>query len=219
MQQDSTNQVPSEDNSQNDRDRNFRALEAKYQRQLEQERAARIEAERIAQEAQRRPQEIDDDDNSDPYVDHRKLQKNLKRHGEEIKQQTQSEIQRAVQQAREEAKQEAFLDAHGDFYDTIEKNAKKLLDKSPALTKSILAMPDNFERQKLVYQTIKEMGLDKPPQKEASIQDTIDKNRQNPYYQPSNIGNPGHQTQGDFSPNGQKAAYEKMQELKSRLSL
>ena len=34
---------------------NFRALEAKYQRQLEQERAARLEAERKIQEAMQLP--------------------------------------------------------------------------------------------------------------------------------------------------------------------
>lgn len=54
----------------NDKELNFRALEAKYQRQLDQANAARMEAERIAQEAiSKRNQNDDEDDDSEPYVD------------------------------------------------------------------------------------------------------------------------------------------------------
>lgn len=217
MTPETTNQAP--DQAQADKDRNFRALEQKYQRQLEQERAARMEAERIAQDLQSRRQEPEDDDSSDPYVDHRKLEKKLSKHGEQIKQQTQSEIQRAVHLAQEQARQETFLESNPDFYDTLQNNADKLMQRSPALAKSILQMPDNFERQKLVYQTIKEMGLDKPIQKEPSVQDKIDANRRSPYYQPSGVGSAPYASQGDFSPAGQKQAYDKMQELKNRMRL
>ena len=52
-----------------DKELNFRALEAKYQRELERERSARMEAERIAQEASQRKQqpvvEDDEDDNGE----------------------------------------------------------------------------------------------------------------------------------------------------------
>jgi len=42
----------------NDKELNFRALESKYQRELEKERAARLEAERLAQDALTRKNEI-----------------------------------------------------------------------------------------------------------------------------------------------------------------
>ena len=57
-------------------------------------------------------------------------------------------------------------------------------------------------------------------QKEPSIQDKIDANRRSPFYQPSGIGSaPYAGPDGDFSAAGQKTAYDKMQELKSRLRI
>ena len=98
------------------------------------------------------------------------------------------------------------------------KHAEKLVLDHPDLAESILKMPDNFERQKLVYSTIKNLRLDKPKQ-ENSIQNKIDANRSGGHYQPSGVGTGGYQITGDFSAGGQKAAYEKMQLLKSQLRL
>jgi hypothetical protein len=203
----------------NDKELNFRALEAKYQRQLEQERAARIEAEKLAQEAvAKKQQQTEEEDDSEPYVDHKKLEKKLNKFG----QNTQSEIQKAMevakQAAKEELKKEMWLENNPDFYDVLG-HAEKLAQKSPGLAKSILAMPDTFERQMLVYQNIKEFGLHKPEQKVPSIQEKIDANRRSPYYQPSGEGAAPYATGGDFSTAGQKNAYAKMQELKSKLRI
>jgi len=204
----------------NDKELNFRRLEAKFQRELAEERAKREEAERIAKEAVNRKQEPqDEEDDSEPYVDKKKLHKTLNKFGEQTRQTTQTEIQKAVKEAQEQAKQEAWLENNPDFYDVLETNANKLAMKSPALAKSILAMPDNFERQKLVYQSIKELGLDKPAAKEATIQQKVDANRRTPYYQPSGVGAAPYANAGDFSATGQKSAYDKMQELKSRLRI
>ncbi len=203
-----------------DKELNFRALESRYQRQLEQERAARLEAERIAQEASQRRQqpEDDDEDDSEPYVDHKKLNKKLSNFG----QRTQSDIQKSMEmvkhQAKEEIKQEMWLENHGDFYDVMQ-NADKLYAKSPKLAESILRMPEGFERQKLVYLNIKELGLDRSAPPEPSIQQKIDANRKSPYYQPSGVANSPYAAQGDFSPSGQKNAYEKMQQLKAQLRI
>lgn len=199
-----------------DKEKNFRALEAKYQRQLESERAERERLQREL-EARSKPQE-DEDDDSEPYVDHKRLNKTLAKHG----QATQSEIQKAMEQAKysakEELKQEMWLENNPDFYDVL-KHAQKFAERAPKLAETILRMPDGFERQKLVYENIKMLGVDKPEQKPSSIQEKIDANKRSPYYQPSNM-NPGpYSNAGDFSPTGQKAAYDKMQELKSRLRI
>jgi len=203
-----------------DKELNFRALEAKYQRQLEQERSARLEAERAMQEslASRQQANDDDDDDGEPYIDKKKLNKQLSKFG----QSTQSDIQKAMEQAKhsakEELKQEMWLDNNADFYDVLQ-HAEKFAQHAPELAKSILRMPEGFDRQKLVYQNIKQMGLDKPEQKAPSIQEKIDANRKSPYYQPSGVGSSPYQSQSDFSQGGQKQAYEKMQELKARLRL
>ncbi len=211
------NQEP--EKKQNDKELNFRALEQKHQKELQQERAARMEAERLLNDRNKMVSQIvDDEDDDEPYVDKKKLKKTLNKFGEQTKQQTQQEIQQAVQKAREEAKMEAWLENNSDFVEVLQ-HAEKLAQRSPALANAILAMPEGFERQKLVYQNIKELGLNRPAQKEPSIQQKIDANRKTPFYQPSGVGTAPYQSAGDFSANGQKQAYDKMQELKNRLRL
>jgi len=218
----STQENQAQNDKPNDKELNFRALEAKYQRQVEQERNARLEAEKKNEELQayRQAQSKDDDDDisSEPYIDEKRLAKKMNKFG----QATQTEINKAMEQAKyaakEELKQEMWLDNNPDFYDTLQL-AEKFAQEAPELAKTILRMPEGFERQKLVYQNIKQLGIDKPKQKEASIQDKIDANRRSPYYQPSGVGTSPYQSQSDFSPSGQKQAYAKMQELKARLSI
>lgn len=202
----------------NDKELNFRALESKYQKALEQERQGRLEAERQRDEAsQQKQQQQDDDEDDEPYVVKKKLDKKLAQHT----QSTQSEIQKAMEvakrHAKEELKQEMWLENNPDFYDVMQNHAEKFANKAPRLAETILKMPEGFDRQKLVYQNIKELGLDKPEVKQSSVQEKIDANRRSPYYQPSGVGTAPYSTGGDYSPAGQKAAYDKLKELKSRL--
>lgn len=216
------NQV--QDNKPSDKELNFRQLESKYQKQLEQERSARIEAERIAQEALSRKQHVshqqeeEDEDDSEPYVDHKRLNKKLAKFGEQSKKSTQEEVQKAVQVALADERRQNWLKSNPDFYDVLQ-HAEKFAEKDPDLAESILQMPDGFERQKLVYKNIKAFGLHKPEQKQSSVQEKIDANKRSPYYQPSGVGTAPYSQGGDYSPAGQKQAYEKMNELKRRLGL
>lgn len=213
------NQVQT-DHKPSDKELNFRALEAKYQRQLEAERQARLELERKVQESQRQPEyEEEEEDTDEPYVDVKKLNKRLAKFGEKTKQQTQSEVQQAVRQAIAEERKANWLRNNPDFEDVLMQHAEKLMLKDPELAETILEMPQGFERQKLVYKNIKALGLDKPEVKQQTIQDKIDANRKSPYYQPSGIAAAPYAATGDFSPVGQKNAYAKMQELKSKLRL
>lgn len=202
-----------------DKELNFRKLESKYQQQIALEQARREELERKIQEMSqpKQAEELDDPDD-EPYVDHKKLEKKLNKFGKN----TQSEIKNAMQQAKElakeELKQELFLENNPDFHNVLEK-AEVFAEKYPKLAENILRMPAGFERQKLVYQTIKEFGLDKPEQKQPSIQEKVDANRRAPYYQPSGIGASPYHSAANFSPDGQKQAYDKMKELQARLRL
>lgn len=214
------NQQQATETKPTDKELNFRALEQKYQRQLEQERAARLEAEKKAEEAvsKRSLPTDDDDESSEPYVDHKKLNKKLNQFG----QTTQSDIQKAMemakQSAKEELKQEMWLENNPDFYDVLQ-HAEKFAQRAPKLAETILRMPEGFERQKLVYQNIKELGVNKPDAKQPSIQDKIDANRKSPYYQPSGVGAAPYAQVGDFSDGGQKQAYQKMKELQKQLRI
>lgn len=212
--------VPTQENQdqpkQNDKEMNFRLLEQK----LAKERAEKAALEREAQELkQRLAQKANDDDEDDePYVDRKKLRKELNNFGQQTMQQTQSEIQRAVQTALQEERKANWIKNNADFYDVL-KHAEKLAIKDPELADTILEMPEGFERQKLVYKNIKALGLDKPEQKAPSIQDKIEANKRSPYYQPSNVGTSPYSPAGDFSKTGQKNAYDQMQALKARLGV
>lgn len=207
------------ENKPNDKEFNFRQLEAKYKNEIERERQARQEMERKIQElSERQEQTVQEDDESEPYVNTQRLEKKLAKFG----QSTQSEIQKAMsvakEAAKEEVKQELWLENNPDFYDVLQ-HADKFAQSNPMLAETILKMPDSFERKKLVYANIKAMNIHKPQATEPSIQEKIDANRRNVFYQPTGVGTAPFQQQGDFSQAGMKSAYEKMQESKKRLRL
>lgn len=206
------------DNKPSDKELNFRALEAKYERQLAQERMAREQAEKALQERMKANMREDDDDDDEPYVDKKRLEKKLAKFEEKTSQKTQTEIQRAVQIALGEERKNNWMRNNPDFYDVLQ-HAEKLAQKDPELAETILEMPDGFERQKLVYKNIKALGLHQPEQKKPTIQDTVEANRRSPYYQPSSVAPAPYAAAGDFSQSGQKAAFAKMQELKNRLRI
>jgi hypothetical protein len=213
--------APQENQAQpSDKEINFRlqekAIAEKYERILAQERS---EKDRLSRELQERSKPtVEDDDESDPYVDHKKLEKKLARFGENTMKQTQSEIQKAVHTALNEERKQNWIKQNGDFYDVLQ-HAEKLYQKDPGLAESILDMPEGFERQKLVYKSIKALGIDKPAVPVPSIQDKVDANRRSPFYHPTGVGNAPYTSQGDFSSQGQKQAYEKMQALKKSLRI
>jgi hypothetical protein len=204
---------------QSDKELNFRVLQAKYEKRLQEEMKAREIAESKLQELSSRNLAVDDDTDDEEYVDHKKLEKKLAKFGEKNKHETQSQIQAAVQMALNEERKNNWIKQNPDFFDVLQKHAEKLALKDPELADTILEMPEGFERQKLVYKNIKALGLHKESPKEPSIQEKIDSNRKSPYYQPSGIGTAPYSQVGDFSQSGKKQAFDKMQELKARLRL
>lgn len=220
--------VPQEQNqenvqkSENDKEYNFRQIEAK----LQQERIARLEAEKKAEEAIRMVEDAkrsvkheEEEEDNEPYVDHKKLQKKLQKFEQNIEQKIDKRAEEKARTMMDKERRESWMRQNPDFYDVLQ-HAETFAQKDPELAETILQMPEGFERQKLVYKTIKNMGLHKPVQKEPSIQEKIEQNRRSPYYQPSGIGSAPYNTgSGDYSPSGQKNAYNKMQELKSKLRI
>ena len=205
----------------NDKEFNFRALESKYERQLENVRAenqrVQQELEEFKQRAASRPD--DEEEDGEPYVDHKRLNRKLEKFEKKSKETTKADIEQAVQKAIYEERKKTYLDRNPDFYSTIQANAEKLLQKDSELAETILEMPEGFERQKLVYKSIKALGLDKPERKEPSIQDKIDANRKMPFYHPTASAAAPYASMGDFSPAGQKEAYNQMKKLKENLRL
>lgn len=212
--------VPQETQAQapvDNKELNFRKQQQMYERMIA-EKDARIEE--MRQASQRSTPEEDDDE---PYVDKKKLGKELSKFSEQNKKQTSAEIQAAVSQALENERQERWVESNPDF-EKVMAFAEKFAEKSPGLAKSILRMPEGFERQKLVYENIKALGLDQPVQPQSTIQDKVNSNRRSPFYQPSGVGSaPYGQNQGsggkDYSQGEMKSAYDRIQALKQGLRL
>lgn len=195
-----------------------------YERQLEQERVARIQLEQRLSEMEKSKQQVfhdEDDDDSEPYVDRRRLAKTTNKVKQEIRQETQQETQKAINDAIERDRIERYLESNPDFKDTLDTHADKLAHLSPSLAKSILAMPDNFERQKIVYESIKLLGLNKPKQAESSIQQKVEQNRRSPF-QPFGVGSPAYGiSNGGYTPSAQegKNLYDQMKDRISKMRI
>lgn len=213
---------PTQEAQPNNKEMNFRALEAK----MMQERQARLEAERRAQEAERAAQEAvarkqvdqDDDDDDQPYVDRKKLARQLSNFERKMDEKIDKKAEEKARIMVQNERQQSWLRQNPDFYEVLQ-HADKFAEKDPELAETILQMPEGFERQKLVYKSIKALGMHKPEVKQPSIQEKVDANRRSPFYQPSGVGAAPYSNGGDFSPSGQKNAYAKMQELKSKLRI
>ncbi len=194
-------------------------------KQLEQEKHARQQAEERAAQAEKmaqaRSKSNDDDDSYDePYVDQKYFKRQMSKFTQDIEQKIDQKAEVKARELLNEERRNNYLKQNNDFQEVMKAdNVQKFAEKYPGIAEGILNMPDSFERQKLVYENIKALGVNKPEVKQQSVQDKIDQNRRGPFYQPTNVGAAPYASQGDFSPAGQKNAFEKMQELKNRLRI
>ena len=192
-------------------------------KQLEQERQARLQAEERATNAEKMAQtksKSSDDDGSydEPYVDQKYFKKQMNKFSQDMEQKIDQKAEMKARVLIDEERRNNYLKQNNDFQEVMKSdNVQKFAEKYPGIAEGILNMPDSFERQKLVYENIKALGVNKPEVKQPSVQERIDQNKRSPYYQPSNVGTAPYASQGDFSPTGQKNAYDQMQELKKRL--
>lgn len=206
---------PAEQKS-NDKEYNF----AQLRKQLEQERQARMQTEQrlsqIEQERQQPTRQDDsDDDDNEPYIDQKKLKKVLGKEKDELRKEFKTAVRQEAQALIEQERQTSFLRQNADFNQILTPELiQKFAEKHPEIAEPMLEMPDNFARQKLLYQNIKALGLHRPPEPQKPIQDVVDRNRRSPYYQPSGVsGSPPYANNGDFSPEGQKRAYQQVRDM------
>ncbi|HAM53735.1 MAG TPA: hypothetical protein DCP92_24715 [Nitrospiraceae bacterium] len=197
-----------------------------YERQLEQERYAREQAElratQIEKEAQARRTQVDDDDGDDePYVDHKRLAKKFSSFEASLDKKIEQKAEEKARRMLNEERQSQWLKNNPDFEEVMQ-HAEKFYQKDKEFAENVLQMPEGFERQKLAYHAIKALGLHKKEEPKTNIQETIDKNKRSPYYQPSGVGTAPYGVFNlgrDVSPAEGQNAYKKLQELKGRLRL
>lgn len=195
----------------------------------EQERSARLAAEEKAAQYEKMYHEksrskVEDEEDEDPYdvIDHRKLDKKLSKFNQKSRQETESVVENAVQQALAKERQRQWLKSNPDFAEVME-HADILAQKDPELAEIVLTMPDNFERQKLVYKNIKAYGAHRKEEPKETIQDKINQNMRSPYYQPSGVGTSPYQGYvlggKDYSDSEKLNSFNKMKELQKKIRL
>jgi hypothetical protein len=211
-----------------DKELNFRKQEEMFNRKLDQEKMARQQAEERLSQLERMVQnkgkadEDEDEPSDEPYVDHRRLQKAQARMEKKIVGETDNRINQAVQTALANERRQMWLETNSDFKDIME-HAQTFADRYPKMAKSILNMPEGFERQQLVYDAIKDLGLHKKEEPKSNIQATIDQNKRTPFYHPSGIGTAPYAGVVTYdraqacSPTVQKNSYDQMKALQKRL--
>ena len=218
MTEETVNQQPEQNAG--DKAFNFRQFEERYKRDMALERSKneslQKELQTIREQVTKSQSSDEEEEEFDPY-DRRKFEKTVEKYSSKSNNQTKEEVKQTVQQILQEERDRQWLDKNNDFFDVM-KHADKLAEIDPELASTILNMPDNFERKKLVYKNIKLAGVHKPKQ-EVSAQDRINQNRRHPGYQSSGVATAPYASQGDFSQSGQKSAYDKIQELKKNLRL
>jgi hypothetical protein len=206
------------ENKPNDKEFNFRMQAAQYEKKIELERQEKVALQKQLQEIQSKKHHDDDDD--EPYVDMKKLDRKLANFEQKNSEQTQQQINKAVSIAIQQDRNEQWMKNNPDYNEIMNpENIERFYQHDKEHAETILRMPEGFDRQKLVFKSIKALGLHKPEAKQPSIQDKIDANKRSPYYQPSGVGSAPYASQGDFSPSGQKGAYQKMKDLQNKLRI
>jgi hypothetical protein len=201
---------------------------AKLRKQYEQEAAARKKAEErlaaLEQQVQRyqsqpRMEAEGEDETDEPYVDPKYLNKKFSKWEEKMSSLIEQKAEEKARSLLDQEKQQAYVRQNPDIEEVLTaENIQKFAEKHPAIAERILRMPDNFDRRALVYEQIKALNAAQKEENKPSIQETIAQNRRSPYYQPSNVGSAPYALTGDFSPAGQKNAYNKLKEMQARSS-
>jgi hypothetical protein len=164
---------------------------------------------------------IDDDEDDDaPYIDSRSLKKKLSRLEEQFEEKIERKAEQKARELMDVERRKNYLQQNPEFEKTMAPDMiQKFAEKYPSMAEAILNMPDGFERQKLVYESIKNTGVNKPAEAPSNIQQKIDANRRSPYYIPSSQGTAPYGGASDFSEAGQKNAFNKMKELQKGLRI
>jgi hypothetical protein len=203
---------------------NFRRLEAERQKDREARLRAEWEAQQLKTEMQKmqemlKPKEKDplDDEDLDPDL-RSKLQQIRERDRQEFLKASRDIARQTFEEEKGRDKREnpvGVLKKEFSDYDSYmnEDTIRELEESHPEFTQALLNMPDEYERRKLAYNYVKKIKSQKPS---TSIQDKVKENQQNPYYTPASAGTP---SAADFdirSPAARQAAYAQLKANQKR---
>jgi hypothetical protein len=199
---------------------------AQLRKQLENERYAREQAEARAKQYEEerkewqssKMKEPEEDKYDDPYIDEKRLEKRFKSWEASQSERIDKIAEAKAKAILEQERQANFLNESRDFDKIMSPEMlQKFVDTYPDIADGILKnMPDDFNRQKHVYKTIKSLKLHLKPEEKEDVNQQIAKNQKSGLYQPSGISPSPYKAAGDFSREGQKQAHEQMEALAAR---
>lgn len=167
----------------------------------------------------------DEEDSDEPYVDHNKLRREMGKFAETMDSTIDKKASEKARAMIEEEKKNDYLQRNKDFYEVLrEDEIKKFVDEHPNLAAPLSKLPDTFERQQLVYEAIKTLKDVKPAQStptqpKSILAQAFESRKASMAYTPGGSSGGPFQSMGDFSPGGQKQAYERFKSLQKSVSL
>lgn len=203
---------------------NFRRLEAERQKDREARLKAEWESQQLKQEIHNmkemlKPKEKDplDDEDIDPDL-RSKLQKIRERDRQELLKASRDIARQTFEEEKGRDKREnpigVLRKEYADYDQYMNDSTIQELEQThPEFTQALLNMSDDYERRKLAYNFVKKNKSQKPT---VSVQDKVKENQQNPYYTPASAGTP---SAADFdirSPAAREAAYRQLKANQKR---
>jgi hypothetical protein len=217
-----------ETKSSSDKELNFRRLEEARNKEREDKIRLELQNQQLTKEVQEmkeflKPKEVDPFDDVDEYIEPElkarlqakfdKVSSSLERKAEEIAERKYQEIQKR----KEEDDKKNFLPKlqkeFNDFDQIMtEQNIMELGKNDSWSLKTVLMIPDEYEKRKALYEKIKERK--QLEENKPTIQDKVQKNMRNPYFIPSSATPNSPAIDYDLNADGaRQAAY---QSLKNR---
>ena len=166
------------------------------------------------------PKSDEEEEEDDGYVDARALKRTIKRLESDFDRKVEEKLVKKLDEENRKNFMFKLKSEYPDFDHVLtEETAAKLEQANPKLAQMILNVPDEYQRRAMAYEAIKTAGLHKKaePAAKESVQDKINQNQRSLYYIPPATGTAG-MPSGDFSPEGRKAAYARLKNLKSAVA-
>lgn len=180
----------------------------------------------LEENAKKQPVQQDLDDDSEPYVDKKRLGKEMSKLKESLAVEIDRKAEEKARALLAEEKRKDFFKNNKDFHEVMQQDViRKFIDEQPGLSEDLETLPDNFERQKVVYRMIKALNENKPvapaapAQPKSPLAAAFDARKSAMAYQPGGSSGGPFQSMGDFSQGGMKNAYDRFKSLQKTVSL
>lgn len=170
------------------------------------------------------PKEIED--SNEPYVDHNRLRKEMDKLAENMASTIDKKAEEKARALILEERRNEYLQKNKDFHEVMQgEEIEKFIQEYPHLAGPMAKMPDNFERQQLVYETMKTLKSAKPapnaapPVQKSALAQAFEARKPQMAYSPGGSAGGPFQSIGDFSQGGMKNAYDRYKSLQKTVSL